>query len=94
MAVDEKPKKIEDVNVFAITSMFSILAYLWMFFVLTIWTPEEVTFIEAIITLGLTGALVGLAYIADTCRQRSRKQSGIAPDSDEEEGETEDDILV
>lgn len=73
MAVDEKPKKIDDVNVFAITSMFSILAYLWMFFVLTIWTPEEITFAEAIITLGLTGALVGLAYIADTCRQRSRK---------------------
>jgi hypothetical protein len=73
MAVDEKPKKIDDVNVFAITSLFSILAYLWMFFVLTIWTPEEVTFIEAIITLGLTGVLIGLAYVADTCRQRSRK---------------------
>lgn len=94
MAVDEKPKKIDDVNVFAITSVFSILAYLWMFFVLTVWTPEEVTLTEAIITLSLTGLLIALAYLADTCRQRARKQSGIANDSDEEEGETEDDILV
>lgn len=70
MAVDEKPKKIDDINVFAITSFFSILAYLWMFFVLSVWTPEEITMIEACITLALTGLLIGLAYIADTCRQR------------------------
>jgi len=94
MAVDEKPKKIDDVNVFAITSVFSILAYLWMYVVLTVWSPEEVTMTEAVITLSLTGLLIALAYLADTCRQRSRKQSGIANDSDEEEGETEDDLLV
>ena len=35
MAVDEKPKKIDDVNVFAITSVFSLLAYIWMYVVLT-----------------------------------------------------------
>ena len=94
MAVDDKPKKIDDVNVFAITAIFSILAYLWMFIVLSVWTPEEVTLTEAIITLSLTVFLILFAYVADTCRQRSRKQSGIANDSDEEEGETEDDILV
>ena len=94
MAVDEKPKKINDVNVFVITSVFSIVAYLWMYVVLTVTSPEEVTFLEACITLGLTGLLIGLAYFADTCRRRARKQSGIANDSSEEEGETEDDILV
>ena len=40
MAVDEKPKKIDDVNVFAITSCFSLFAYCWMYVVLTVWTPE------------------------------------------------------
>ena len=73
MAVDEKPKKIDDVNVFAITSVFSILAYLWMFVVLQVWTPEEVSLAEAIITLSLTVLLILMAYIADTCRQRARK---------------------
>jgi len=68
MAVDEKPKKIDDVNVFAITSVFSILAYLWMYVVLTVWSPEEVTMTEAVITLSLTGLLIALAYLADTCR--------------------------
>jgi len=94
MAVDEKPKKIDDINVFAITAIFSVLAYLWMFAVLKVWSPNEVELYEAIITLSLTIFLILFAYVADTCRQRSRKQSGIANDSDEEEGETEDDILV
>ena len=94
MAVDEKPKKIDDVNVFAITSVFSLLAYIWMYVVLTQWTPDEVTLTEALITLGMTVILIGLAYLADTCRQRQRKAAGIAADSEEEEGESEDDILM
>ena len=73
MAVDEKPKKIDDVNVFAITSCFSIIAYIWMLVVLSVWTPNEVTIPEALITLALTVILIGMAYIADTCRQRARK---------------------
>lgn len=68
MAVDEKPKKIDDVNVFAITSVFSIFAYIWMLVCLSYWTPEEVTIEEGLITLGLTFVLILLAYIADTCR--------------------------
>lgn len=73
MAVDEKPKKIDDVNVFAITSVFSIVAYIWMLVVLSVWTPDEVTIAEALITLFLTIVLILMAYIADTCRQRARK---------------------
>jgi solute carrier family 8 (sodium/calcium exchanger) len=94
MAVDEKPKKINDLNVFALTSIFSIFAYCWMFIVLKIWTPDEVTMVEAFITLGTTVILIGLAYVLDTCGQRARKSAGVANESDEEEGETEDDILV
>ena len=73
MAVDEKPKKIDDVNVFAITSCFSIIAYIWMLVVLSYWTPNEVTIEEALITLFLTVVLIGTSYTADTCRQRARK---------------------
>jgi hypothetical protein len=65
-----------------------------MFIVLKIWTPDEVTMVEAFITLGTTVILIGLAYVLDTCGQRARKSAGVANESDEEEGETEDDILV
>ena len=42
-AVGEEPKKIDDVGVFIITAIFSVWAYVWMFIVLKVWTPEEVT---------------------------------------------------
>jgi len=34
VAVDEKPKKIKDLGVFAVTSLFSLWAYIWMLFCL------------------------------------------------------------
>ena len=34
VSVGEKPKKINDMGVFAITSIMSILAYVWLYVVL------------------------------------------------------------
>ena len=68
-AVGEEPKKIDDVGVFIITAIFSVWAYVWMFIVLKVWTPEEVTALEAWITLVFTFLLIGLAYAADLYRQ-------------------------
>ena len=33
-------KKIDDLGVFLVTSFASFVAYVWMYFVLEIWTPE------------------------------------------------------
>jgi solute carrier family 8 (sodium/calcium exchanger) len=92
-AVGEEPKKIDDVGVFIITAIFSVWAYVWMFIVLKVWTPEEVTALEAWITLVFTFLLIGLAYAADLYRQRSKAKAGVADSDDEAEGEDETEVL-
>jgi Ca2+/Na+ antiporter len=39
-------KKVDDVGVFFITSLWSVFAYVWMYIVLQVWTPEIVTIHE------------------------------------------------
>ena len=78
MAVDETPKKIDDMGVFAITSAASMGAYIWLFVVLKVWSPEHVTVVEAILTLFFFFLLVGCSYAADRYRQ-----AGITKESDE-----------
>jgi len=55
-------KKIGKTKVFAVTTVFSVLAYVWMYIVLM---DEEVKPYEAWITLALFPVLIGLALIAD-----------------------------
>ena len=40
IAVGEEAKKIDDMGVFAVTCCSSLFAYIWMYIVLKIWTPE------------------------------------------------------
>ena len=62
----EKPKKIEEFGVFVITSLSSLLAYVWMVICLTGWTECEITVVEALLTLSFFPLLVLVAYAADT----------------------------
>jgi len=62
---DGETRKVDEMGVFACTATFSILAYVWMVFCLSIWTPNEVTLEEALITLGFFPLLVLLAYVLD-----------------------------
>lgn len=68
-------KKINDMNVFAITATFSVLAYVWLFVVLY---DQHVDVYEAWITFILFFVLLGLAFAADKFGQS---------DSDDEEKE-------
>jgi len=61
----EEPKKINDLGVFAVTSVFSLWAYIWMLVVLTATSPEYVTLVEAIITLVFFVLLIVIAFAAD-----------------------------
>jgi len=92
-AVDEKPKYIDDVGVFIVTSLFSVWAYIWMFLVLSVFSPGYVTHVEAWITLIFTLLLIGLAYSCDLCRQRAKAKAGVAESDDENDGEDETEIL-
>ena len=52
-------------KVFLTTTAWSIFAYLWMYIVLVVFTPDEVTIWEAIITLLSFPVLVVNSYMAE-----------------------------
>ena len=61
-------KKVQDTGVFAITTVWSILAYIWLYVVLLDGIVKEW---EAYLTLGFFFALILMAYIADCLRRRT-----------------------
>lgn len=65
-------KKINDLGVFSITTISSVFAYLWLFYVLT---DGEVTPMEAWLTFGFFWIMLILAFIADRCNAASRKKA-------------------
>jgi solute carrier family 8 (sodium/calcium exchanger) len=72
LSVGEKPKRIDDMGVFAITSISSIFAYVWLFIVLGVWTKDQVTMVEAVLTFGFFFVLIILAYAADKINERKK----------------------
>lgn len=69
LAVDETPKIIKDLGVFAVTSIFSLWAYIWLLLVLTALSPGYVTLAEAYITFVFFGLLLTIAFAADKINQ-------------------------
>lgn len=65
IAVGDTPKKVFDMGVFTITSVFSLWAYIWMYLTLQVWSPEKIEYWEAWSTLAFFFILVILAYSAD-----------------------------
>lgn len=65
MAVDEEPKKVYDLGVFAVTSLSSIWAYIWLFIVLSVSSPGYVSLSEGWWTLIYFFMLILFAYTAD-----------------------------
>ena len=64
-------KKVQDTGVFAITTTWSIIAYIWLFVVLSDDTVEQW---EAFLTLGFFFIFIIMAYIADCCRRQTIKK--------------------
>jgi solute carrier family 8 (sodium/calcium exchanger) len=73
----DAPKKIYDLRVYAVTALFSLFSYSWMYICLEVWTPEIVTITEAWLTLFFFFVLVGTAFAADrmTARVEDKKKS-------------------
>ena len=65
IAVGDEAKKVEQVGVFAITSIASLFAYIWLYIVLKGISPEVVEVWEAVLTFAFFVALVVLSYAAD-----------------------------
>lgn len=62
---DGSVKRIEQYGVFAITASASLIAYLWMYIVLSVISPDEIELWEAGITLLAFPTLVFFAYVQD-----------------------------
>jgi len=65
VAVGDEPKKVFDVGVFAVTSIASMFAYIWLYLTLQEFSACEVETWEAWLTLSFFFFLIGFAYAAD-----------------------------
>jgi solute carrier family 8 (sodium/calcium exchanger) len=65
LSVGEEPKKIFDTGVFAVTSVFSIFAYIWLYLALQEWSANIVETWEAWLTLIMFFLLIIISYAAD-----------------------------
>lgn len=62
---DGEKREIEKLGVFNCTAGFSLFAYIWMWYVLVVWSPDEIRVEEAVITLLCMGVLLFFAYAQD-----------------------------
>ena len=58
-------RRIKHIKVFAVTSVFSVVAYIWLIIILIVVSPDYVDVWEAVVTMLMLPAMVILAYIAD-----------------------------
>jgi len=84
LAVEDGYKKIYDTGVFAITAISSLWAYIWLLIVLTVWTPDNVTMIEAILTLAYFAILLIMAFLADRYKANKMKSHQTKEDKEKE----------
>jgi hypothetical protein len=73
IAIGDTIKKIDDMGVFITTAVFSVFAYVWMFYCLSINSPGEVDTTEAYLTFGYFFVLLILAFTADKINQKKKK---------------------
>ncbi|CAI2351135.1 unnamed protein product [Caenorhabditis sp. 36 PRJEB53466] len=65
LAVGSQTKRIELYRVFVVTAFFGTFAYIWVFLVLIVITPNVVDVWEALLTLLFFVVLVGVSYSVD-----------------------------
>lgn len=65
LAVGEEPKKVKDTGVFAVTSIFSLFAYIWLYICLSSNSPEVIEMTEGWLTLVFFFVLIIVSYAAD-----------------------------
>ncbi len=80
-------KKIYDVGVFAITSVASLFAYIWLYLTLKEIGPiaEVVDLMEAWLTLAFFFILIGMAFAADKLNTWSQEKKKTLADKEEQE---------
>ena len=80
VSVSGQVKKVDDMGVFAVTCTASMFAYIWLYVTLMVWTPDEITMVEAFLTLGFFFILVICAFIADKINQKRGESAASKED--------------
>mmetsp|Transcript_62223 Transcript_62223/g.117598 ORF Transcript_62223/g.117598 Transcript_62223/m.117598 type:complete len:317 (-) Transcript_62223:302-1252(-) len=62
---DGDHRTIKDIGVFQVTASFSLFAYFWLLFIVSVHTPEVIDIWEGALTFLFFPVLVFLAYLAD-----------------------------
>ncbi|VDM97099.1 unnamed protein product [Thelazia callipaeda] len=77
-----KTKRIEEIQVFAVTSLFSCFAYIWLLIILVVISPNVVELWEALMTLAFFLMLIVIAYATDKkiCKPRRTWLRGLQMD--------------
>jgi solute carrier family 8 (sodium/calcium exchanger) len=79
-------KKVYDTGVFAVTSIASLFAYIWLYLTLQEFdSPEVVEMWEAWLTLIFFFVLIIMAYLADWLNQCQDKKKKTITDKEDEE---------
>lgn len=81
LSVSDEPKKIYDLGVFTITSVFSLFAYIWLFLCLQ---DDVIDITEAWLTLLYFFLLIILAFGADKFNQSRRNAVNTLPENESE----------
>ncbi|KAG0730061.1 Sodium/calcium exchanger 2 [Chionoecetes opilio] len=58
-------RRIKDIKVFAVTAVFSVVAYLWLLLIVVAISPGVVEIWEAVVTLAMFPSLVLIAWLAE-----------------------------
>jgi len=77
-------RTVTQIKVFMCTSVWSLFAYIWLLIVLDMWTPDEVTMIEAILTFVFFPTLLVSSYYID--KYETRMSSEAAHQADDSTG--------
>lgn len=89
LAVDDQPKKVKDTGVFAVTSIASIFAYIWLYLTLSSMTPGFVTVAEGWLTLVFFFLLIIFSYWADKVNQYIEENKQTAEEIEEKNRQDE-----
>ena len=79
-------RSIEELTVFICTAMFSIFAYIWLYICYSVWTPDEITIIESVLTFLFFPLMVVLAYYCskyDNMKARKKQKEEGDEDGDD-----------
>ena len=93
IGVGEEYKKVEQYGVFAITSITSLFAYIWLYLVLKVITPNEVEIWEAVLTFVFFPILLIVSYAADRCATYYKDQEASEAELKEKKEEEANKVI-